>query len=62
MAANETTQKASELFERIEARRTEYNLVRPHSALGRLAPSQFRPLQQTKSGQSTNLRLVYSEG
>ncbi|WP_436406925.1 integrase core domain-containing protein [Burkholderia metallica] len=29
---------------RIEAWRTDYNSVRPHSALGQLAPDQFRQL------------------
>ncbi|ASW04045.1 hypothetical protein CJU94_38620 (plasmid) [Paraburkholderia aromaticivorans] len=47
---------------RIEAWRTDYNSVRPHSALGQLAPDQFRQLHQLKTGKSTNLRMVYSAG
>ena len=35
---------------RIEAWRTDYNSVRPHSALGQLAPDQFRQLHQPKAG------------
>ncbi|WP_081723688.1 integrase core domain-containing protein [Burkholderia dolosa] len=47
---------------RIEARRTDYNSVRPHSALGQLAPDQFRQLHQPKTGEPTKLRMVYSAG
>ncbi|WP_321808944.1 integrase core domain-containing protein, partial [Burkholderia sp. BCC1993] len=47
---------------RIEAWRMDYNSVRPHSALGQLAPDQFRQLHQPKIGESTNLRMVYSAG
>ncbi|WP_368041703.1 integrase core domain-containing protein [Burkholderia aenigmatica] len=47
---------------RIEAWRTDYNSVRPHSALGQLAPDQFRQLHQQKNGEPTNLRMVYSAG
>ncbi|CAD6529224.1 IS3 family transposase ISDet2 [Paraburkholderia hiiakae] len=47
---------------RIEAWRTDYNSVRPHSALGQLAPDQFRQLHQPKTGETTNLRMVYSAG
>ncbi|WP_441301336.1 integrase core domain-containing protein [Burkholderia sp. S-53] len=47
---------------RIEAWRTDYNSVRPHSALGQLAPDQFRQLHQPKTGEPTNLRMVYSAG
>ncbi|MEK6356076.1 MAG: integrase core domain-containing protein [Burkholderia cenocepacia] len=47
---------------RIEAWRTDYNSVRPHSALGQLAPDQFRQLHQPKNGEPTNLRMVYSAG
>jgi putative transposase len=45
---------------RIEAWRTDYNSVRPHSALGQLAPEQFRQLHQPKTDEPTNLRMVYS--
>ncbi|KVF78118.1 transposase [Burkholderia sp. FL-7-2-10-S1-D7] len=45
---------------RIEAWRTDYNSVRPHSALGKLALDQFRQLHQPKTGEPTNLRMVYS--
>ncbi|WP_374692759.1 transposase [Burkholderia sp. SCN-KJ] len=47
---------------RIEAWRLDYNSVRPHSALGHLAPDQFRQLRQPRIGKSTNLRMVYSAG
>jgi putative transposase len=47
---------------RIEAWRTDYNSVRPHSALGQLAPDQFRQLHQPKTGEATSLRMVYSAG
>nr|WP_175765588.1 IS3 family transposase [Burkholderia ambifaria] len=47
---------------RIEAWRTDYNSVRPHSALGQLAPDQFRQLHQPKTGEPTNLQVVYSKG
>ncbi|WP_411189060.1 integrase core domain-containing protein [Paraburkholderia sp. B3] len=48
--------------QRIEAWRIDYNLVRPHSALGQLAPDQFRQLHQSKTGETTNLRMMYSAG
>ncbi|WP_321906172.1 integrase core domain-containing protein, partial [Paraburkholderia tropica] len=47
---------------RIEAWRTDYNSVRPHSALGQLAPDQFRQLHQQENGEPTNLLMVYSAG
>ncbi|TDV24812.1 integrase-like protein, partial [Paraburkholderia caballeronis] len=47
---------------RIEAWRTDYNSVRPHSALGQLAPDQFRQLHQSTTGKVTNLKLVHSTG
>ncbi|CAB3767220.1 transposase [Burkholderia paludis] len=47
---------------RIDAWRTDYNSVRPHSALGQLAPDQFRQLHQSKIAESTKLRMVYSAG
>ena len=47
---------------RIEAWRTDYNSVRPHSALGQLAQDQFRQLHQPKAGEPTKLRMVYSAG
>ncbi|WP_425354728.1 hypothetical protein [Burkholderia ambifaria] len=46
----------------MEAWRTDYNSVCPHSALGQLAPDQFRQLHQPKTGKTTNLRMVYSSG
>ncbi|WP_153491368.1 integrase core domain-containing protein [Burkholderia cepacia] len=45
---------------RIEAWRTDYNSLRPHSALGNVAPDQFRQLHQPGTGESTKLRMVYS--
>ena len=51
-----------EARERIEIWRTDYNSVRPHSALGQMAPDQFRVLHHTENSQITNLRLVYSAG
>jgi putative transposase len=48
--------------ERIEAWRVDYNSVRPHSALGQLAPDQFRLLHQPKTSPPPNLRTVYSAG
>jgi putative transposase len=47
---------------RIEAWRADYNSVRPHSALGQLAPDQFRQLNQPQTGQPAKLRVVYSAG
>ncbi|CAM2158914.1 transposase (plasmid) [Pararobbsia alpina] len=47
---------------RFEAWRTDYNSVRPHSALGQLAPDQFRQLQQNQTGKTTNLLMVHSAG
>jgi len=47
---------------RIEAWRTDYNSVPPHSALGQLALDQFRQLHQPKTGEPTHLRMVYSAG
>ncbi|WP_150671594.1 integrase core domain-containing protein [Pandoraea anhela] len=47
---------------RIEAWCTDDHSVRPHSALGPLAPDQFRQLHQPKTGEPTNLRMVYSKG
>jgi putative transposase len=47
---------------RLEAWRIDYNSVRPHSALGQLAPDQFRQLHQSTTGQTTNLKLVHSVG
>lgn len=47
---------------RIEAWRNDYNAVRPHSALGQLAPDQFRQLHQPQNSNVTNLRLVHSAG
>jgi putative transposase len=47
---------------RIEAWRTDYNSVRPHSALVQLAPDRFRQLNQPEIGQPPNLRVVYSAG
>jgi putative transposase len=47
---------------RIEAWRTDYNSAHPHSALGLLAPDQFRQLHQQKNDEPTNLRMVYSTG
>ncbi|WP_081068706.1 integrase core domain-containing protein [Burkholderia cepacia] len=44
----------------IEAWRTDYNSLRPHSALGNVAPDQFRQLHQPGTGESTKLRMVYS--
>ncbi|TDV00708.1 hypothetical protein C7408_121104, partial [Paraburkholderia caballeronis] len=41
---------------------TDYNSVRPHSALGQLAPDQFRQLHQSTTGKVTNLKLVHSTG
>ncbi|WP_410865387.1 integrase core domain-containing protein [Paraburkholderia sp. SIMBA_027] len=46
----------------IKACRTDYNSVRPHSALRQLAPDQFRQLHQPKTGETTNLRMVHSAG
>jgi putative transposase len=37
-------------LKRIEAWRTDYNSVRPHSDLGQLAPDQFRQLNQSETG------------
>jgi hypothetical protein len=34
----------------------------PHSALGQLAPDQFRQLSQPETGQPANLRVVNSAG
>ncbi|AFQ46705.1 Transposase [Burkholderia cepacia GG4] len=45
---------------RIEAWRTDYNSVRPHSAFRQLAPDQFRQLHQPKTGKPTKLRMMYS--
>ncbi len=47
---------------RKEAWRTDYNSVRPHSALRQLAPDEFRQLHQPKTGETTNLRMVHSAG
>ena len=47
---------------RIEAWCADYNSVRPHSALGQLAPDQFRQLHQPKTSETTNLRMVHSAG
>ncbi len=47
---------------RIEVWRTDYNTVRQHSALGQLAPDQFRQLHQLTTGEITNLRMAYSKG
>lgn len=47
---------------RIEAWRTDYNSVRPHSALGQVATDEFRQLHQPKTGETTILRMVYSAG
>jgi putative transposase len=47
---------------RIEAWRADYNSVRPHRALGQLAPDQFRQLHQSKTGQPPNLGVLHSAG
>ncbi|MDY7576719.1 IS3 family transposase [Herbaspirillum sp. RTI4] len=51
-----------EARERIEIWRIDYNSVRPHSALGQMAPDQFRQLHHTENSQIANLRLVHSAG
>ncbi len=51
-----------EARERIEIWRTDYNSVRPHSALGQMAPDQFRELHHNENSDITNLRLVHSTG
>ncbi|WP_415913494.1 integrase core domain-containing protein [Paraburkholderia sp. J63] len=43
----------------MEAWRTDYNSVRPHSALGQLAPEQFRQLHQHETPTTVRFSLVY---
>ncbi|MBU1040527.1 MAG: transposase [Proteobacteria bacterium] len=48
----------------IEAWRQDYNTARPHSALGGLAPKEYRRAinEENLTAQSPNLRVVYSAG
>ena len=47
---------------RIETWRTDYNSARPHSALGQLAPDQFRQLLQSKTGKPANYEWCTRRG
>jgi len=60
----QTFRSMAEARDIIEAWRQDYNTSPPHSSLGGMAPEEYRRAmnEENQTGQSSNLRLVYSEG